>query len=684
MNEKDNLNSTFKYKSKIFKKIDSSLNIPKFNNIKGINNFTNNLKIKSIDSKNKLKIKKIKLNNLKILKDKKKIRRNESISFINKKNFNISLRGNKSCGEIANQMANNNMSFYLDDSHKNKEYDSEEKGASIVKTIDKYLTKKEKYNYLKEKEKILKNLKNINHKKIKKCFTQDILNDENISFQDIQDKSDLEHLFQKNKIKFNINNASFYNPLNSFNTIYQNKKIYKDILDNYKESMISEYEKSIIKLNPIVKQKSINSKQKITIFPYISKSVEKDFDNNQNSSFRISNKVFNLSNIINNFIKSSNNLLVNRKNKFFLLKHRIQYPRWGFPESRIESSFSQEGNEYILYGGYNSDRMSNLWKFNPEEFSWNLIKEEGIKNKSRYGHSGVLRYRNLYIFGGLYIVNKRLADLEIFNLDKKKWFFPKLNTIIKLPLRRNHIGCSIGTQMLIQGGIDENDEFLNDCYVLNYHSLQWFKPIINEIISMPYIAYHSCCLVVPEEIINHPRFSIYNYPTLNKLSGVNIREKGLYIFGGKIPKNNILNKNLYVLRLGKKPLDWVLLKTQGISPSRRYGTTMTFFEQSNILIIHGGSNNNGSTNYVLNDTFILDLYNLNWIKVEYYDNKNKVLPRFFHHSFIYNNDFIVFGGTNGLNYLGSEMFILEMDSHEECLNEREEINNFKVKTNMAK
>ena len=73
---------------------------------------------------------------------------------------------------------------------------------------------------------------------------------------------------QKNKIKFNINNASFYNPLNSFNTIYQNKKIYKYILDNYKESMISEYEKSIIKLNPIVKQKSINSKQKITIFPY--------------------------------------------------------------------------------------------------------------------------------------------------------------------------------------------------------------------------------------------------------------------------------------------------------------------------------------------------------------------------------------------------------------------------------
>ena len=207
--------------------------------------------------------------------------------------------------------------------------------------------------------------------------------------------------------------------------------------------------------------------------------------------------------------------------------------------------------------------------------------------------------------------------------------------------------------------------------------MQWIVPVIKKIDVMPTLAYHSCCLVVQKEVKEDPNFSIYDFPN-SAFKNDNIKEKGLYIFGGKVSKNGVLNKNLYVLRVGKRPLEWIILKTKGNPPSKRYGTSMSYYELGNLLIIHGGRNNLKSTNYILNDTFLLDLYTLNWMKVEYYDKTKNVPPRFFHQSFVYENDFFVFGGTNGCNYLGSEMLILEMNSNKKCLKELEEMNYLKI------
>ena len=649
----------------------NSLNLKELS-IKNINNTS---LVKNVDDINHLISRKIKLKKLII--NNKTTNRKESYPTKRMKKVNncISLRANRSCGEIANEMAKINMDYYL-----NGDIEQNKDKKRVIMNIDKILDNKEKNNYFKDKENIYKNIKNIkikNSKKIKKAYSQDNINRENIYNSESNEKDD------NNKIQFNIDNICFNNPFNSCNAIYQNKVIYQDIINKYNKSMISEYEKSINNLNPIIKQKKTNSQQKIRILPYISRNIinlrqKEPINNKYNLLYKFNNnRRSNLSRLIGNIADELKiTQALDRKSKHYLLKNTIQFPTNGYPESRIDFSLSQEREKYIIYGGSNSSRNANLWEFNPEKRCWNIIQEEGIKNESRYGHSAALRNRNLYIFGGVFLIRKIFGDVEVFNLDTKKWYYPKLLTSNKLSLRRNHIGCTIGNQMFIYGGIDEFDEYLNDCYILNYRPLQWNIPIIEKKVRMPYLAYHSCCLVIPQDIRENPNFSIYNFPSNNKLS--HIKEKGLYIFGGQVSKNGILNKNIYVLKVGQKPLQWILLKTKGISPSKRYATSMSYYESGNFLIIHGGRNNSGSSNYVLNDTFILDLYTLNWMKIEYYDNQREIPPRFFHQSFVYDNCLFVFGGTNGLNYLGSEFFILELDSNERCLRERDEMQFLKI------
>ena len=60
------------------------------------------------------------------------------------------------------------------------------------------------------------------------------------------------------------------------------------------------------------------------------------------------------------------------------------------------------------------------------------------------------------------------------------------------------------------------------------------------------------------------------------------------------------------------------------------------------------------------------------MKVDYFDKTKPVAKRFYHQSFVNENYFYVFGGMNESNYLGSEMFILDLDSYKTCLMEKQQ------------
>ena len=662
-------------KVKILKKIDLK-NIPlliksdftKFNSqrIPSIKKLNTSRKLKKILNIRKLKIKEELENNKNLIPTK----------LISIKSYNL-LKNKKSFGQMAKEVAEKNMTHYLSGYY--DIYDGAYQLESDSKN-DNYIDNNDSEE-ISEDEKNNDDEKTIKHscetKRLKKNYSQDFINIRNKVLKDEDKIQEYEKLLLNNKInrvKIQIKNKDYKNLLSSYNALSQNRLVYDNILNNYKGSMISQYAKSIDKLNPIIKIHEKNIKQNIRIFPTITKSLDLNYKNdylNENESL-LDSENNNITKDLNE--KIFNKVLLHKRNRLYLLKNSYQYPIKNFPGSLSEFAITQNQKECILFGGHNSGKNPNVWRFNGSERSWDIIKADNSKTSGRFGHTAVLKNKNLYIFGGVNIEKKKLDGLEIFNFDTKKWTIPTFNTKYILDFRKNHVACSIGNCMFIQGGIDEQGEYLNDCFLLNYQPLQWRMPLIGKSeIKIPSLAYHSCCLVLPEEFRKDPTFTLYTKLSEEKLKSISVKEIGIYIFGGKTSKNGTLNNNLYVLKIGGQSLEWIILNTYGAPPKKRYGASMSFYEAGNILIIHGGRQNT-KINFAFNDTFILNLYSLNWMKVEYFDNSKNVAKRYFHQSFVDENFFYVFGGMNESNYLGSEMFILDLASNKACVQKRQEYN----------
>ena len=229
-------------------------------------------------------------------------------------------------------------------------------------------------------------------------------------------------------------------------------------------------------------------------------------------------------------------------------------------------------------------------------------------------------------------------------------------------LRRNHIAELINDHILIYGGIAENNEILNDCYLLNINQLKWHKVNINKMTPGPKLYGHTSSLVIPRQQLLSHKFNIYTYPDIEVVN-CRIKQKGLYIFGGKSKEEGGISNKLWILILGQKILEWVLQETKGKPPRPRFNHSMNFYERGNLLIIHGGRNDNLSETSAFDDTFVLDLEIFEWFSVELYSHLSefKVLSRCGHQSIIYNNKLIIFGGMNNNNYIGSSLFIVNLD-----------------------
>jgi hypothetical protein len=655
-----------------------------------INNDIANFNSKRILSKNNLnnsrKLKtKLKIKQIKIKEDSKESQ-NLLLNKLRKIRANNLIKNQKSLAQMAKEIAEKNMTHYLSgyydifDGKNPFESESQSENYNDMNDINE--------NSFNEKDSERSStVRNIfKPKKLKKNYSQDFITVRNRVLKDDEKIQQYERLLLKNKLNkvtINVKDKNYEDLLSSYKALSQNKRIYDNIMNNYKGIMITQYSNTIGKLNPIIKIHENNIQQNIKIFPSITKSIEHnnksdyfDYDElqfieslNENSGPEIkkhlNEKLFDKS-------------LLFKRNRLYVLKNYYRYPNKNFPGSLSEFSITQDKGESILFGGHNSGKNPKIWKFNSSELSWDVIKSEDNLVYSRYGHTSVLKNGNLYVYGGVYTQFKAFANIEIFNFETKKWTSPIFNTKYIVSLRKNHIACSVWNCMFIQGGIDEEGEYLNDCYLLNYQPLQWKIPSIKKSnVKIPCLAYHSSCLVIPTEFREDPSFTIYKRIPEVKLKTINIKELGLYIFGGKMTKTGSLNKDLYVLKIGGRELEWIKLNTFGVPPPKRYGASMSYYETGNLLIIHGGRHN-AKYNFAYNDTYILDLYSLNWMKVDYFDKNKKPAKRFFHQSFVDNNFFYVFGGMNESNYLGSEMFILDLDSHKKCIKNKEEYNLLKI------
>lgn len=80
--------------------------------------------------------------------------------------------------------------------------------------------------------------------------------------------------------------------------------------------------------------------------------------------------------------------------------------------------------------------------------------------------------------------------------------------------RRAHIAESIGSYMLIHGGVDEEDEkVLSDSYILDLVTYNWSKADIKTNRSY-HLAYHASTVVLTSDKKDHPHVSVYKFPDM--------------------------------------------------------------------------------------------------------------------------------------------------------------------------
>ena len=504
-------------------------------------------------------------------------------------------------------------------------------------------------NHYKEKGIADINSKNKNYKKIKK--NENLNENSNQKINNTEQNNIIKkNTSQKSKLRININDINYKNPFQSLNIINENNLVFneisKDVLvrqRNLYDKTIESLEGNLRKFNvkmPKIKVSNLNPKiGEISMINLVNNNEEKKDGN----AFPI--------------IPSASDDL-----KLFSY---FRYPKKNFPEGRIHFSLCIKEHNIIISGGLSSTmKTMQIWSLNIKNLEWNKIHTENTTN-CRYGHTSTYFQNKIYYFGG-YIKedNKNvLAGLEIYNFSDNSFTVPQ--DIIDTKLRRNHIACFIGGQILFHGGINSDNEILNDILLLNLNPLKWMNPVINNYLPMPKVYGHTACLVIPTHILLHYKFNIYRYPNEERDNDKNnkLKEKGLFIFGGKTKDDGGLSNDLWVLVIGQKPIYWNKVKTNGTPPCPRYYHSMDYFEKSNFLIVHGGRNDKMSNTSALDDTFVLDLTNFGWVRIELYSNipDFKVFSRYGHKSTIFSDKLIILGGVNNNNYIGSSIFIVNLD-----------------------
>ena len=357
-----------------------------------------------------------------------------------------------------------------------------------------------------------------------------------------------------------------------------------------------------------------------------------------------------------------------------------KYPTKNFPECREQFSLVNNKDKVILLGGMCSVMLNiSIWSLNPQSLHWKRYQAHNTCY-NKYGHTCVVFHNKLFVFGGktkidINTKHKEAAEimneLDVFNIDECKWSTPSISVKNKPIARRNHIAEQIGCYMLIHGGIDEHNNVLDSidilCLQQPYKWIKQFCVVVHKNQTAPSLYGHASALVIPFKIRNNYKFSIFKYPdnTVDKDHSTSyIKKVGVYVFGGMPLNSRIPSNDLWLLLIGKKTFEWILINDcKGMKPPPRYFHSMNFYEEGNFLIIHGGRNDELSDSFALNDTYLFMLNTYEWMRIELSSKLSgfKVLKRCAHQAVVYTNKLIVFGGMNSKNYIGSALMIVNLD-----------------------
>ena len=515
-------------------------------------------------------------------------------------------------------------------------------------------------------------------------------------------------LYNRTFMTVSVKNNFYENPFHSFNILKKNDKIAHDIIKKniFRQEAVFKQAMNQIKLNKVFYRKKMPFMKISTIMPSLKKEyaflslkappVEINSNNNNNANNNTNNTTDKrkINNDINNdLINKSSKNSENGKyaNPYTKLICLYQYSNKNFPESREQFSLLCNENYLYLVGGKSCIfTQEQIWVCDMSTISWSKIKSSN-DSYVRFGHTAVFDRSGtkIFLYGGRTKYNQHpdsnvlekshvFCGIEYYDLKTKEFNKPVMSYRMQPDHRRNHIAELIGSDLVIMGGLNENNEILNDVYMLNLNFPNGIKERWKEVdiastsdVETPFLFGHASALAVQNAVARCNKFSLYKYPDDEKIYKLGvlidkIKIKGLYIFGGKSKAvgTSGLSNDLYVLVVGKKPCIWRKIEIEkGKAPPPRYFHSMSYYEKGNLLIVHGGRNDLSNESFALNDTYIFDLEFLEWHKVTLYSNIEgfKVMPRCAHKSIVHNNRLIIFGGMNNQSYIGSCLFIIRLD-----------------------
>ena len=340
-----------------------------------------------------------------------------------------------------------------------------------------------------------------------------------------------------------------------------------------------------------------------------------------------------------------------------------------------------------------------------DSISYSTLCKMQYEPTARYGHTMHYYNRKLYIIGGLFqnwIRNKYKDTLLIvYDIASKTWSkdpsIPKdikeatkyqkdlnnsyNNSDLNLSLsnnmfqdateklakqillantpclRRNHTSILIGTTIFLYGGINQQGTYLNDCWVYNLKSPGWQSvDIIGRI--PPQLAYQCSTLALEKEQLYNPSLSIYKVPESTRKTVPLLKCDGVFFFGG-MNDNRVPTNLFFVMKIGKKQIEFEIPTTHGKPPLPRISASMDFYPNLNIIIIHGGRNDRREDSF-FNDYVVLDLETMNWIQAVCKQD-NVPSTRAEHCSFIFGNKLLILGGVNRSNFMDFDFAVTNLD-----------------------
>ena len=232
----------------------------------------------------------------------------------------------------------------------------------------------------------------------------------------------------------------------------------------------------------------------------------------------------------------------------------------------------------------------------------------------------------------------------------------EMNKLLYPCLRKNHASLFLGSSIFIYGGIDSNNNFLNDCWIYDLNKRKWDLLDFRGRYPPP-LGFHSCCMALEKDQLNSPFLSIYNKPASNRKTLPLLKLEGIFFFGG-INETKIPTNLLFQLTIGFKPATFEIPPTNGKPPSPRMCASMNFSPECNMIFIHGGKNDFVNEMH-LNDIVMLDLETLDWI----HPATNNLIPpsRAQHFSIVIGNQIVIFGGSNAESLLNFDFMMINVD-----------------------